>query len=114
MREFSKKYFDDLANHLQSIKVLNREGEPLDFFQGLENVAQLINKQTRSNKKLIFIGNGASAAIASHMSTDYWKNGAMRAIAFNDSSLLTCISNDYGYKYVFEKTFSEKKNPKKK
>ena len=103
MREFSKKYFDDLTNHLQSIKVFNREGEPLDFFQGLENVAQLINKQTRSNKKLIFIGNGASAAIASHMSTDYWKNVAMRAIAFNDSSLLTCISNDYGYKYVFEK-----------
>ena len=69
MREFSKKYFDDLTNHLQSIKVFNREGEPLDFFQGLENVAQLINKQTRSNKKLIFIGNGASAAIASAQPT---------------------------------------------
>ena len=51
----------------------------------------------------MFIGNGASAAISSHMSTDYWKNGGMRAIAFNDSSLLTCISNDYGYPYVFEK-----------
>ena len=75
----------------------------MDFFYGLEAVAQLIIEQTRFNKKLIFIGNGASAAIASHMSTDYWKNGGMRAIAFNDSSLLTCISNDYGYKHVFEK-----------
>ena len=31
------------------------------------------------------------------------QNGGIKAVAFNDSSLLTCISNDYGYKYVFEK-----------
>tara|TARA_Y100000588_G_C13419045_1_gene570784 strand:- start:133 stop:522 length:390 start_codon:yes stop_codon:yes gene_type:complete len=37
------------------------------------------------------------------MSTDFWKNGGIRSVAFNDSSLLTCISNDYGYKHVFEK-----------
>ena len=52
----------------------------------------------------MFIGNGASVAISSHMATDYWINGGIRAVAFNDSSLLTCISNDYGYKYVFEKS----------
>jgi len=51
----------------------------------------------------MFIGNGASAAISSHMSTDFWKNGGMRAIAFNDSSILTCIGNDYGYEFLFEK-----------
>ena len=27
----------------------------------------------------------------------------MRAIAFNDAALLTCISNDFGYRHVFEK-----------
>ncbi len=103
MREFSKSYFDNLTNQLQSIKIADQNGKSSEFFEGLEMVAQLIVEQTCSNKKLIFIGNGASAAIASHMSTDYWKNGGMRAIAFNDSSLLTCISNDYGYKHVFEK-----------
>ena len=66
-------------------------------------MGELIINQAEANKKLIFIGNGASASISSHMSTDYWKNGGIRAIAFNDSSLLTCISNDYGYKHVFEK-----------
>ena len=59
--------------------------------------------QSLKKKKVIFIGNGASAAIASHQSVDYWKNGGMRAIAFNDTSLLTCIGNDYGYPFVFEK-----------
>ena len=32
-----------------------------------------------------------------------WKNGGMRAIAFNDTSLLTCIGNDYGFPSLFEK-----------
>lgn len=55
----------------------------------------------RKGNKLIFIGNGGSAAISSHQAVDYWKNGGLEAIAFNDSSLLTCISNDYGYERVF-------------
>ena len=32
---------------------------------------------------------------------DYWKNGGLTALAFNDASLLTCISNDFGYERVF-------------
>jgi len=52
---------------------------------------------------VIFIGNGGSAATASHQAIDYWKNGGMRAVAFNDASLLTCVSNDFGYQHVFEK-----------
>ena len=34
---------------------------------------------------------------------DYWKNGGIRATAFNDAALLTCLSNDYGYEQVFAK-----------
>jgi D-sedoheptulose 7-phosphate isomerase len=103
MREFSKKYFDTLIDKLKSVQVANREGQSIDIYEGIERVAQTVMETSNSGKKLIFVGNGASAAISSHMSTDYWKNGGIRAIAFNDSSLLTCISNDYGYKHVFEK-----------
>jgi D-sedoheptulose 7-phosphate isomerase len=51
----------------------------------------------------MFIGNGASAAISSHMAADFSKNGNMRAMAFNDAPLLTAVSNDLGYQYVFER-----------
>lgn len=71
--------------------------------EALERVANMIIEQGRMRKKLIFIGNGASAAIASHMAADFWKNAGIRAIAFNDASGLTCISNDFGYEHVFEK-----------
>jgi D-sedoheptulose 7-phosphate isomerase len=50
-----------------------------------------------------FIGNGGSAAIASHMAVDWTKNGGKEAIAFNDASALTCVANDYGYEQVFSK-----------
>ena len=103
MREFVKSYFDDLINNFQSLEVSNGAGNSLDIYEGIEKAAQSILSRSRAGNKVIFIGNGASAAISSHMSTDYWKNGGVRSVAFNDSSLLTCISNDYGYKHVFEK-----------
>jgi D-sedoheptulose 7-phosphate isomerase len=53
--------------------------------------------------KLIFVGNGGSAAIASHMAVDYTKNGGIRAIALNDAPTLTCLANDFGYENVFAK-----------
>ena len=54
--------------------------------------------QTHLNKgKLIFIGNGASASLASHAATDFTKQAKIRSSAFNDHNLITALSNDYGY-----------------
>jgi len=47
--------------------------------------------------KVIFAGNGGSAAMASHCSVDLTKNAGVRAINFNEADLITCFSNDYGY-----------------
>lgn len=51
--------------------------------------------------RLIFIGNGGSAAIASHMANDFSKNGDYPALCFNDPASLTCLANDLGYEHVF-------------
>jgi len=53
--------------------------------------------------RVIFVGNGGSAAIASHMAVDYTKNGGVRSIAFNDVPTLTCFANDFGYDNIFSK-----------
>ena len=103
MCEFAKSYFEDLISNFHSLEVSNCQGDNFNIYEGIEKVAQTILTQSMNGKKLMFIGNGASAAISSHMATDYWKNGSVRSLAFNDSSLLTCISNDYGYRHVFEK-----------
>lgn len=56
----------------------------------------------RSNRsRVIFIGNGGSAGIASHMAADWLKNGKFSALSFSDPALLTCLSNDLGYENVY-------------
>lgn len=49
--------------------------------------------------KLILAGNGASAAIAGHCALDFTKQAGVRAISFNESSLITAFANDYGYEH---------------
>jgi D-sedoheptulose 7-phosphate isomerase len=99
---FAEDYYGKLSELVKSIKVTGKE-KSLNIDKGVEAAGALILKATGSGNKLMFIGNGGSAAICSHMAIDFWKNGGMRAIAFNDSPLLTCVGNDYGYRHVFEK-----------
>jgi D-sedoheptulose 7-phosphate isomerase len=103
MRVAVSQFFEGLRQALGSVQVSDLTETPLDFAQGMGRAVELIVAQTGSGRKLMFIGNGASAAISSHQSVDYWKTGGMRALAFNDPALLTCISNDFGYPFVFDK-----------
>lgn len=50
-----------------------------------------------AGRKLMLAGNGASASIASHLATDFSKQGGVRAMAFNDANLITALGNDCGY-----------------
>ena len=65
--------------------------------------ATLAHKAHDGGNKIMFIGNGGSAGIASHLAIDFSKNGGLRALAFNDPSALTCLGNDLGYENVFAK-----------
>ena len=47
--------------------------------------------------RVIFIGNGGSAGIASHLAIDLSKNAGVPATCFNDASAITCLANDYGF-----------------
>ena len=85
---FLRSYLQDLASlAMPDEQILN---------QLLECKNILINSKKKRNKILIF-GNGGSAAIASHFSVDITKNCGLRCINFNESDLITCFSNDYGY-----------------
>lgn len=97
------RYFSELGNLFLRTLVTDNNNKTIDFADALEITINLIIERTSKGNKVIFIGNGGSASIASHQAIDYFKNGGMRAICFTDPSLLTCLSNDFGYEYVFEK-----------
>lgn len=43
------------------------------------------------------VGNGGSAAIASHVAEDFTKIAGVRMKTYNDTALISCFANDYGW-----------------
>ena len=73
----------------------------------------LIKKTKKSNGKVFIVGNGGSASIASHVSVDFAKVARIPSSTFNNSNLITCFANDYGYEnWVKEaiKAYTNKKD----
>lgn len=97
------EYFKNINNLLQKTLVTDTHGHAALLDSSFRGIIKRVINLKEENKKLIFIGNGGSASIASHMATDFLKNGEISAIAFNDASLITCLSNDLGYENVFKK-----------
>lgn len=79
------------------------ENRPIDLADAFERTLAIMVKCHRVGGKTIIIGNGGSAAIASHMAIDFTKNGGIRTVAFNDASSLTCTANDFGYVAGFQR-----------
>lgn len=67
------------------------------WIPSLARVRGLVVAASRSGRKVILVGNGGSAAMASHVAVDLTKNAGVRAINFNEADLITCFANDYGY-----------------
>jgi D-sedoheptulose 7-phosphate isomerase len=98
-----RRYFMTLSDCLVQTAVTSAAGDSLDMAEAVNRVMADARRAHAAGNKLIFVGNGGSAAIASHMATDYSKNGNVRSLALNDSSMLTCLGNDLGYDRVFAK-----------
>jgi D-sedoheptulose 7-phosphate isomerase len=84
--KYFEKYFDNVIQNLRSIDSIL-----------LENVATIVWSTHQKNKKVVLVGNGGSAAMASHVAVDFTKAAGIRAINFNEADLITCFANDYGY-----------------
>jgi D-sedoheptulose 7-phosphate isomerase len=98
-----RRYFSALSGYLLQATVTAAAGEPLDMADAVNQIMALAGRTHAAGNKLIFVGNGGSSAIASHMATDYSKNGDVRAMALNDTAMLTCLGNDLGYDRIFAK-----------
>jgi D-sedoheptulose 7-phosphate isomerase len=103
MQELLDRWIGSLANAMRAAEVTDGASKKLTLEQGCEWVRKAAHQAHDAGNKIIFIGNGGSAGIASHLAIDFSKNGGLRALAFNDPSALTCLGNDLGYENVFAK-----------
>ncbi len=97
------RYFDTLRQLAGGVACSDRQGQELAYAAAIEWGMKNARATHAAGNKLIFVGNGGSAGISSHLAIDYTKNGGMRAQAFNDGAALTCLGNDLGYENIFAK-----------
>jgi D-sedoheptulose 7-phosphate isomerase len=57
------------------------------------------------------VGNGGSAGIASHAVTDFMNAAGLKASTLHESSLLTCMANDYGYENAYARMLAQMLRP---
>jgi len=92
--------FKDLAQAIESCEYTTPT-LAMDENESLEFMIKTLS-ETKENEKIIYvIGNGGSAGIASHFSTDLIKALQIPSQTIFDSNLMTCLSNDLGYENVF-------------
>ena len=85
---FYTTYFSAIAACISSTE---------ENIQSLASATQLLHETQKHGGKVILVGNGGSAAIASHVAVDLTKVAGVRAVNFNEADLITCLANDYGY-----------------
>jgi D-sedoheptulose 7-phosphate isomerase len=92
-----------LADHLEVLQKIQASDLP----QKLEMCAECVTKALSGGHKVLFCGNGGSAADSQHLAAEFVgrfqkERKGLPAIALTvDTSILTSVANDYGYETVF-------------
>jgi D-sedoheptulose 7-phosphate isomerase len=97
-----------IADHLNEAQEVLKQFNTDENHQLIERAAIELSKAIGNNKKIISCGNGGSMCDAMHFAeelTGRYRNNrrAIPAISISDPSHLSCVSNDYGYEFVFSR-----------
>jgi D-sedoheptulose 7-phosphate isomerase len=102
MSGFGRLFEEGVSRHLAAVGLLR--GDPL---AGLERLTEALHRTLTTGGKVLACGNGGSAADAQHFVAELVgryleERRALAAVCLNtDTSVLTCVSNDYDYERVF-------------
>ena len=99
---------DKIKSHLENSILVKKKliENDLDKIAG---IAAVIISSLKKGGKVIFFGNGGSAADSQHLSAEFVGRFARERRAFaaisltTDTSILTSVANDYGYEEVFKR-----------
>lgn len=100
-----KDYID--SEFLKSRKLVEAMSSDMDLHRQVEDVVTRCVETLRRGNKILFAGNGGSAADAQHWAAElvsrfnYDRPGLPGIALTTDTSALTAIGNDYGYERLF-------------
>lgn len=108
MNKLDQRAFDRLLlDRVSDIESVLHQLKDPESVQAVEEVAGEIEDTIRNGHKLLFFGNGGSAADAGHMAAEFvgrcvHESDPLPALSLTDSpAILTALANDYGYEQVF-------------
>ena len=86
---------------LRRLSIRDRSGQELMHDEAIQHWKELALRIRNTWKTVFFVGNGASASLASHFAADIAKNAGVRSKVFTDLSLITAVANDLCYEDVY-------------
>ncbi len=95
-------YFAKLSEVLRKTEITDQRGSVVSLDAGTDRAVELLLSVRSTGGKVMLIGNGGSAAVASHVQNDLCALD-VRAMVFDQVPFLTALSNDHGYGCVFER-----------
>jgi D-sedoheptulose 7-phosphate isomerase len=95
------QYSGELRAYLESVAITDIRGHIMDTDEGLSLIISHLHRVKKTGKKVMIIGNGGSAAIASHLQNDLCKAAQIRAMVFTEPPLLTALTNDISYNAAY-------------
>ncbi|MES2677063.1 MAG: D-sedoheptulose 7-phosphate isomerase [Pseudomonadota bacterium] len=93
----------------KTVEVFNKILSDQKLLSDIETIAKVCIESLKKGKKIMFCGNGGSAADSQHLSAELvsklcYDRPALNAMALTvDTSAITAIGNDYGYLYSFSR-----------
>ena len=103
-------FSDRLSNFksvLADVRLTDSAALDLSIESGLQDVYLSLSKLKDASGSLYIIGNGGSAGVASHASTDFFNVAKIKTFTLHESSLLTCMTNDFGYENAFARMLDQ-------
>jgi len=94
-------YLTEASAGLNQLAVTSSTGDVLPVVEGFARWVAITRDVQMRAQHIYFVGNGASAMMASHFAADACKNAGLSAMAFNDAALLTATANDVAFEEVF-------------
>jgi D-sedoheptulose 7-phosphate isomerase len=91
---------------IENTTYTNIKGEIKDIEEAYTHFINLLITHRAGNGMVFLIGNGGSAAVVSHILTDFINVCRLRVSALHDPALITCMSNDYGYDNAFKQVLN--------
>lgn len=97
-----------IADHFFEAAEILQKFNTSENFERLEKAGNIMVESLKNGGKIISCGNGGSMCDAMHFAEEltgrYRDNRpAIPALSISDVSHISCVSNDYGYEFVFSR-----------